>query len=237
MKESILSKIRKLLEITTENGASEGEVENAMRMIQKLSLQHNIDSSEYEVSIVDIDKITIEPEFKSSELTDFIFDFLTILGYVYNCGVLEHKNYKGKKSYSIIGFYEDRTIVVETFEFLLPAVRNLATKNYKILLANGEATSKNARYLKNSYMKGFQSGLYLKLENDKKEKLSNRVDGEKYELIVVKKTDLIEAYIKENNKPKMVNTTSCAKINPLMYYKGYEDGVNLNNNENKQICN
>lgn len=238
----ILEKIRKLLAVTKENGATEGEVENAMKLAQRLMMQHNIDESEINISPLDIDELKIENEYLSNEPKYWIWDLLNVIGKSYTCMVTRSGNNLRGYFYRVVGTNQDRIIVKEIFLTLLPVVRNLTAIRWKeyiktirgklpeeyrkipipILIRNGVCVSKSV--FTGSYLTGFNSGLYNRLKKDREEFLSLPDEKEKWGLIVIKKDDLIQAYLKEKLNAKACKLKGQKEINDDAYFLGIEDG-------------
>lgn len=248
----ILEKIRKLLAVTKENGASEGEVENAMKLAQRLMMQHNIEASELELSPLDIDELIIENSFLSGEPKYWIWDLLGVVGESYSCEIFKQVDrLTGNSFYRVVGMNEDRIIVNELFLMLLPIVRNLTHsrwKEYVKKVRNGlpetlrELTLADLMKHKlcssksvftGSYINGFLIGLRARLKQDKENYFTLPSEKEQYGLIVIRKDDLIKSYIKDNVKPKEVKPRGQVEINASAYFLGKEDG--LEESINKQL--
>lgn len=243
----ILDKIRKLFQVTIENGATEGEVENALKMAQQLMMRHNIDENEILLSPLDIDITYVENQYKSNEPKYWFWDLLITIGKCYSCEVTQ-VTIGGKKVYKIIGTNTDREIVKEIFDKILPILRNLNNIRYKEYVAkkrNDLGIQKGdypldflVRYrhiisksvFTGSYIKGFLSGLSSRLQNDQDEFLKLDSDKEKWGLIVIKKDDLIADYLKELN-PKMVKIRGQKDFNIEAYLLGNDDGSEENTKE------
>jgi len=232
----ILDQIRKLLNVTSENGATKGEIENALVLAQRLMQKHNIDQSELFISINDIDQTLIENKFKHGEAKFWIWDLLCIIGKGYNCTVLR-KGYTDNYFWKIVGFDDDRKMVVNLYESILPLIRNLVKQRFEYqravqLAGHGKLTSKGI--FTRSYIEGFLVGLNLRLQNDKEEYLKFE-DKTKYELIVIKKDDLILDWIDRERKGKPLKTASAnpreRQEDKNALYLGYNDGVTENLNK------
>lgn len=225
IKEKILDKVRKLLALSEDQGASEGEIENALRMAQQLMMKHNIDSGEINISPLDIGEDLIDSHFKHGEAKFWLWNLLTIIGKGHNCTVFK-KGYKDNYFYRIVGFNEDRIIVKSLFEATYPLIRNLYNQRWK---ESSKNTSKGI-FIR-SYIDGFLLGLNRKLQADKKEFLKIDSEAKKYELIVVKKDDLIEDYIKETTKKTKEEKGRSRDINSDAFYQGVDDGSETSMNK------
>ena len=252
----ILEKIRKLFAVTKENGASEGEVENAMKLAQRLMMQHNIDAQELEISPLDIGETLIENTYLSNEPKYWIWQLLQVIADSFSCEVTRKRvPFTGEHFYRLIGLNEDRIIIKEIFISLLPIIRNLTNSRWK------EYIEKNRQRLPEqfkkltiadmvkykcissksvftgSYISGFLVGLNTRLEKDKTDFLALSSEKEKYALIVIKKDDLIQAYVKEKIKPKEAKVKGQKEIDPQAFNLGREDGTEESINKQLQTSN
>ena len=229
---SILNKIRKLLAVTVENGATVGEVENAAQMAQILMAKHQIAQGDLIVSKDDIAECGFDDLRVSYEYQNYIWDLLCVIGKGYSCRVTRLKKYHPIKErivyvFNIIGFPEDVEVVKSMTETLVPIIRAIGrdkTNKFKPV---------NKRKFYNSYLNGFLMGLDSKLVLSKKEKLTlTDADHQTYAMIVVKKTDLIQEYM----DAKTLKTAKSREVPPDMIAvrEGFLDGKDFNE-MNKRI--
>lgn len=237
-----IEKIRKLLEFTSENGATESEIENAMKLAQRLMIKYNLEQGDIEIGFDDINvtlvKSTWEGKWINLEIRAYEWSLLQMLSRIYNCQTLRTRQFadyelwvKGIKYidyFKVIGLQEDREMVVKTFESILPQIRNLMLIRYK-------QSDKSISQFKfnSSYQIGFMEGLENRLVSDR-EVFFTEEEKASWGLIVVKKDTLIENWIQEQIKPKEV-TTKGVEIEQEAYQQGLEDG--LQNNLNRQLQN
>lgn len=214
MKESVLEKIRKLLALAEDKSASTGEVENALKMAQRLMIKHNIEESEIELSLDDINEEFVDDNYIHGEKRYFAWDVLTTIGSAYSVRVIKPgltKNFK----YCVIGDKTSRRVTIETFQKLMPFIRSLSKQRYKeyeerfnkgnledmslieIFLGNNKTKLEKRMFYRN-YMDGYILGLSNKLKKDIFESNITEEEREKWGLILIKKDDLIEEYIKES---------------------------------------
>lgn len=222
----ILNKIRKLLAVTVENGATVGEVENAAQMAQILMAKHQIAQGDLIVSKDDITEYAFDDLRVSYEYQNYIWDLLGVIGCGYSCRVTRFKKYHPVKErmvyvFNIIGFPEDVEVVKSMTETLVPIIRTIGrdkTNKFK-------PVNKNKFY--NSYLNGFLIGLKSKLELSKKEKLTlTDAEHQTYAMIAVKKTDLIQ----EHMHAKKLKTVKLREATPDMIAvkEGFLDGKDFN---------
>lgn len=223
---AVLNKIRKLLAVTVENGATIGEVENAVKMAQILMAKHQIELGELVISKNDITEYTFEDLRVSYEYRNYIWDLLQVIGCGYSCQVTRSKKYHPVKRrlvyvFNIIGFPEDVEVVKSMTETLVPIIRTIGrdkTNKFKPI-------SKTKFY--NSYLTGFLIGLESKLESSRKDKLTlTDAEHQTYAMIAVKKTDLIQEHV----DAKKLKTVKPRETHPDMaaLKEGFLDGKDFN---------
>lgn len=152
--EQALEKVKKLLNMTKENGASEGEVVNAVKLAQTLMAKFHIeekalvDESE-EVSDIKVSQSTKTP---SSNLCTLA----VILAKHFRCMV-----YRSRFSLHILGTPVDAEIFKNTLEF---AYQQFIKLSGKFIESFPDRSSKTRA--KNSYLLGFSRGILAALEEN-----------------------------------------------------------------------
>lgn len=241
-REKDLIKIRKMFALANDASASEGEIENALKFAAKLMAKHNIDETEIEISVddIDIEMVDNSPK-KDGERKYWQWDLLGVIGDSYGCTVIQskricHETYSLVDCYKIVGTREDREMVRALFEMTVPVIRNLKDKRYNELkdkaALNPLLAIPTKKYFTASYIHGFMAGLAIKL-NENKEQIKQEDETGKYGLILVKKTDLVKEFITEK-MPKLKKAASTtAKTNDGgAFIMGMEDGKE---NQNKKL--
>lgn len=216
-KSNIIEKVRKLLSLSQDESATQGEIENALMFAQRLMIKHNIDMVNTGMSSLDVEELKIEDECKSGESKTMFFSLLDVIARANNCRCVR-SGCTGHYYYRIIGFYEDRTIVFDTFNKVLPVLRNLTKSRY----LKSDRSIGRTTFVK-SYQSGFISGLKTKLKADKAEFLKLE-DGNAYQLIVVKKDNLIGNWITDKFKKIKTAKTGGSNLNGKAYSLGRQDG-------------
>lgn len=245
-KEKALERIRKMLTLAEDPAASEGEVENALKMAQSLMAKYDIEYSDVDLSPEDITMIEQEYNPKNNERKYWLWDLLCVIGSSYNCEVLKsrrivniegavfpQKTWYRQEYFKIFGTKEDVKLIKEIFSRVVPIIRNLAVKRFKeksnemvnLQLALGlPINTPNKGKFFNDYIDGFIHGLDLKLAKQKQQLVKEDSSG-KYGLILVKKGDLVERFMKETNpKIKSAKSTKVRDINYQTYLQGKKDG-------------
>lgn len=214
---SAIEKVRKLMEFKAENGASESEIENAMKLAQRLMLKHNLELGDIELTTTDISETSIPCTWKKgTESKLFLYDLLSVVAEAFSCKVIRAGD-TVNRIHKIVGLQEDREMTEATFHKILPQVRHLTKARYK------ESDKKlSAVKFTISYQAGFISGLAIKLAEDKASLIKSE-GGEKFELIIVSKDALINNWLEENMRIK--ESTRAIPIDKDAFEKGKADGA------------
>ena len=236
----ILERIRKLLAMTADNGATENEIEVAMQMVQRLMLQHSIDNDTVFLSPTDIEITTLQNAIQMHEPRFWYWDLLCTIGASYSCRVYKAWVPETGNYYKIVGILEDREIVNALFYKFMPIIRALVKSRYSEYIVDLQRSMIERGYRKftkkelvkmgatapaiwyRSYIKGFLSGLSSMLAKDKSEFLRIADNSERFELMVVKKDALLDAYELEKLKLRTTKSRATA-IDRSAYALGSED--------------
>lgn len=210
------------MEFSVENGATESEVENAMKLAQRLMIKYNLEQGDVEIGFNDVNMTIVEStwvgKWVNLEIRSFEWSLLRVLSKVYNCQTLQNRRYITNTDYfKVVGLLEDRTMVVTAFESILPQIRNLMSVRYK----ESDKSLSQFRF-NSSYQTGFLDGLREKLSEDK-EMFFTEEEKSSWGLIIVKKDTLIEDWVQEELKPKLVKQKG-VDLDAETYFLGKEDG-------------
>ena len=235
-RQKALDKIRKMFALANDAGAHEGEIENALKFAQRLMAKFSIDENELNLSSDDIGEGIIKNEYLKTEQKYWFGDLLNVIARNNGCDIIKNKrvNFEKKSKwddayivfYQLIGTEDDRNLVTEMFLATVPIIRNLSKARFK---ENG--TKESFRYWNSSYITGFINGLSIKLRTNQKEIEVDDTTGN-YALIQVKKTDLIQEYIKNNAGKIRTVKKSIGTISKDAFLSGMEDGKD---NRNKRL--
>jgi len=219
---SAIEKIRKLLEFSVENGATEAEVENAIKLAQRLMMKHNLDQKDIEVTSKDINITRIKSSWNGKisgvEVRSFEGQLLMTLGKTYSCKIVIDRNKATDTDYyDVIGLPEDREMLVTIYESILPQIRNLSVKRWK-------ESDKSLSQFKftTSYQTGFLVGLREKIDADRATFLKSS-DKKQFDLIVVHKDTLITEWMSTHISIKTGKVRQ-GDIDEEAFQKGVEDG-------------
>jgi hypothetical protein len=225
-KTSAIEKIRKLMEFSIENGATEGEIENALKLAQRLMMKHSLEQGDIGMTSLDVAETDVTSTWKDGmEAKSFEWHLLGVIAEPHNCRVIRTGN-GSSHYYRILGFQADREAVFMAFQSVLSQVRNLTKTRYK-----ESDRSLSLFKFTTSYHIGFMQGLKSKLNADREEYLKLE-DKDAWGLIIVKKDALIEEYIKENMNIRVSNAKGI-KIDGGAFNQGKADGSQ--NSSTKQL--
>ena len=221
---SAIEKIRKLMEFSVENGATESEVENAIKLAQRLMLKHNLDKADIEITVEDVSELDIPCTWKKgTESKLFLHDLLRVIADSLNCRVIRMNANTPSAAYRIVGLTEDREMANQIFHSVLPQVRNLTKARYK----ESDKTLSIVKFTI-SYQTGFVAGLGLKLKADKEEYIKLE-SSEAVGLMIVKKEALIADWI-ANKMSTKAKSRKQINLDADAFSKGKADGSNKNIN-------
>lgn len=216
-KSAAIEKVRKLMEFSTENGATEGEIENALKLAQRLMMKFSLEQGDIGMTELDVAETEVTSTWKDGmEAKSFEQHLLGVLASPNNCTII--KTTSGKiHYYRIIGFQQDREAVFMAYNSVLVQIRNLVKTRYK----ESDKSLSLFRFT-TSYQMGFLQGLKAKLKSDREEYLKLE-DKAAYGLIIVKKDALVSNYIKDNMNVRTSNSKGIT-VDGATYQKGKADG-------------
>lgn len=149
--EKIIDKIRKLLAMTEENGASENEAMVAALKAQKLMAEYNLTVAD--IGDEESKKQTIaEVSCDAGKGDKWKYKLASIIATNFCC-----KTYVVDRRYIIFyGYEKDARIATDVFKFLFNTGNKLADRCYYEYYKKGEST----KGVKNTYLLGFCQGIY-----------------------------------------------------------------------------
>ena len=143
MDNKVLEKIRKLIAKSKCSASSESEVEVCMKMAQKLMMQYNLDQTDIDIHISDINKEIIHSElwkYYKFKTANFEWNLLDTIAKSFNCRVFKGEDYdfdssdwkKTKKDrLTIIGTYDNRIVVKELYDSCVLNFLSFSELRYK----------------------------------------------------------------------------------------------------------
>lgn len=200
--EEIISKIRKLLAMTEENGCSEGEAMTAALMAQKLMAKHNL-------TVADIDDDTskgkiVEVGFDAGTKYKWKYRLANIIAVNFCCKVFV----VGKSKIVFYGYENHAKIASDVFKFLFETGIRLANNYYYKCYKDGKETIG----VKNTFLVGFCDGI--------KEVLGQQCRA----LMLVTPKEVEDGFQKIVGNGKAVNSTMKIARDSQVYNDGKFEG-------------
>lgn len=205
--EKIIEKIKKLLAMTEENGASKNEAMIAALKAQKLMAEYNIDITD--IRNGEESQEIIEESFNCGNGDKWKYTLADIVARNFCCETW----FIGKTHVVFFGYNKDAKIARNVFEFLFKTGNKLADKCYYEYYKNGEST----KGVKNAYLLGFSKGI--------DEALSKQCTA----LMIVTPKDVTEAFEEKTKGWKNLNGSLTFKNDNRAYEKGRTEGKNMAN--------
>ena len=205
--EKIIAKIRKLLEMTQENGASENEAMVAALKAQKLMVEYNLNIADIETE--DEHTTIVEESFDCGNGDKWKYRLANIIAGNFRC-----KTYFVNKSYVVFyGYESDAKIALDVFKFLFNTGNKLADRCYYEYYKNGE----NTRGVKNTFLAGFCEGI-------------NDVLGKQcVALMIVTPKDVEDSFADKSKNWKNIQSRLRGSNDPRTFEKGRHEGINTAN--------
>lgn len=213
----IIIKVKKLLALSEDRGATDAEKEVAFLKAQEIMIENNLSMEQMDKAEIGIKKIPITQIIENAYSQQF--------GKIWYKNMLAHiiadnfrcELYISSNKYVFIGFKEDIEIAMEVFLSAFWYMKHNALKLVQRSMKN-YGTSKG---VEKGYLYGFLIGL--------KEKFKEQVEKRGWGLIIVKDNSIIE---RKNEILKGGKTCHCRSRNTRYdsnaYEKGKKDGQQFN---------
>src|SRR5215471_536800 len=119
-RETIVERIRKLLRLARDKGASENEAAVAMAKAQKLMLEHDISNVEEKV-----EEVAVRGDWRDADVDDKWVNLLSqAAAKLYNCRTVK-RGMMGKYQVQFVGKPSNVLVAADTFEWLMEQVQAL----------------------------------------------------------------------------------------------------------------
>lgn len=155
MNEKVIEKIRKLLEMTEENGCSENEAMVAALKAQKLMAEYDIDlidvKSDSKSMTEEIGEERVDTTLKGNFSTKWKIQLASIIAANFRCKVYTC----GTNTIVFYGHRSDAKIAGDVFKFLFMTGTKLGVKHYRQVKKEGKST----RGAATTYLLGFCDGI------------------------------------------------------------------------------
>lgn len=182
-KDKIVAKINALLAKTTDNGASQAEMESALSMASKLMVQHFI--SEHDIKDSTIADKCVLKEVPISKMAYDVTLFYPVLAKLFDC-----KYYYNKKRIAFFGYKQDTELCAYFYSLIIRTCLH-EVENFK--------KSENYTLLKNQYhgrtlISSFIKGFVIKVGEKMYEMYKNRESSlpPQYGLMISRKIKKVE---------------------------------------------
>lgn len=128
MSESIIAKIRKMLELANNSAASEGERENALRMAHNLLIKHNLEMKDLQEHEIKENRTTEKAEtFKMK----WCREVAGAIAHLFMCKMYWQDINGTKCKYSFVGKESNATTAALMTEYVISSILKEARKLYK----------------------------------------------------------------------------------------------------------
>lgn len=128
MSESIINKIRKMLELANNSAASEGERENALRMAHGMLVKHNLEMKDLQAHEIKENRIVDQTEtFKMK----WCREVAGAIAYLFMCKTYWRDINGTKCRYSFVGKESNATAAALMTEYVISSILKEARKMYK----------------------------------------------------------------------------------------------------------
>lgn len=143
---NIIEKVEKLLNLANNPSASQGEIENATKMANKLMMKHQLSSNDLLLGYSEVSKETLECFPKKSEYKEWLWDLMDAIAKGNMCTTFANKEYQwNEKTWgnegigfkvTLLGSKTNRRICTQMYELCVKMFPNLAEQSWKIRTKN-----------------------------------------------------------------------------------------------------
>lgn len=168
MKESIIEKVRNLLNKNEANGCTEAESQSAMLMAQKLMAKHGLDMADVDTEGEESKEVVHEGVTPIEKTIWWKKSLANVVAENFKC-ICYISTYRGRGGSKIVflGLKSDVEIAKEVFNFAVDSIV-YHTEKYARKKMRSEGYT-DTRGLRNDFMKGYIRGLRDKFEEQKKQ--------------------------------------------------------------------
>ena len=221
----VISKIEKLLRRTRENGASEAEVETALKLANKLMEEHNIEMADVYASgqkSMNTSDIIEEVARESWNVVPFekmlvcaVAKFCEVQALYRDCGRWDHEKQKyiQRKATVFIGLATD-----------VFAARCLLAELRLIIRASATRTLGKWKQSHWQYCTGFADALYWNVCDIVEAREKERAKHTNTTALTIQKSTLVKTYMDAEHSNIKTSKIGKRKRHSAEYYKGRKDG-------------
>lgn len=218
-KENAIEKVKKLLNLNTANGASEGEMHNALISAQNLMAKYGIAQSD--IIIEDSNDIVEEAFTFGTKSVSAVQSILAVnLSKHFGVEVLLVQNSNRAQEIRIIGETSKVAIFVDMLTYTYNCFKSFWSKYHKTLPA--DVSKSKAR---GDYFYGFLHGV-----------LRTLIRNENDHALVVQSSDVLKKYMKDNHSDCSIKEANVVTDNDRTHsLVGYVDGQHSVQGKNKAL--
>ena len=212
----IVEKIKKILALANDKGATPEEAATAAAMAQRMMMQHQIEEADLvEKGQKQLDPIAYEIFYDSARVDTWIQQLANSIAPAFCCVVLLSPG----RGLGIVGRPENREAYKVTFDYLKEAV-------HKMAVATCPKTIHGRRWA-NSYGMGCSVKIHQRVKEERAALKAAADAMNDYAIIILREDDLAREFVKNQMQTKAGNKSQ-ADFDPNGYTKGYVDGDKVN---------
>lgn len=215
-RDSIIEKIQNLIAKNVGRGASQGEAENALRLAQRIMLEHNLSLAEVEGYEAKAENWVVRTVWRGKGrpwqlqyVTEVCMKFFFVRGMFYT--------EKGDQDLEFFGSEENVEIASQVLNYLNPLFREL-WKQYRKKTGQRQGASR-------AYYRGLQMGLIEKLEIERDAIF--KIEGSQSNGLIRIDSKLKEAFELEYEDQRIVPMRSRPERSHTAFDQGAVDGGNV----------
>ena len=230
-RDRIIDRIRKMMRLRDNNAATQGEMEAASLLIQKLLFEHNLSMDEVSTENVDnpYERQFEEPAHQKKRESTWVIDLYNVIAKHNFCHIVVEGQYKNPKDrnhktykVAIIGKRENVEVVMYFCSWLVPKIRKMADEAF--FSYNGY--EKRGQFLR-GYLVGCVAGINAQLVTQQ-HRMEQQSDASRA-LVLRRDIELQREVARYYPKTKTGRRSSLRSQDGSS--QGYEDGRNLDLNK------
>jgi len=223
-KESLLEKIKKLLNMANDGRGNTNESQAALLKAQKLMAENGISHTDIEMRINSEIEVTDSSIMGFKNLVWWHGSLGKIICENFKCFCYINQRRNGYKellkSVNFVGFDEDVTVAKEIFYYAIMMIE-YHTEIYTINFKLENTGTRNMKSIENSFIQGYLNGLHKKFEEQK-------VQNKKEWGLVLVMDKKVDDYLKSNLNLKQSNKRVRTNKDMAHYEKGFDEGKKFN---------
>lgn len=212
---TVIEKIRKLMNLAKDKGATPDEAATAAAIAQKLMQQHQVEEAELvEKGQVVLDPISHEVFYQSGRTEAWVQSLAAALSPAFCCIVMLRPG----EGLVLIGRPDNREAFKFTFNYLKDIIHDMAKKTCP--------SSIHGRRWNNSYGMGCAVKIHQRVKEERAALKAAAEAHDPHAIVIVKEDTLVKEYVDNGFKTKKNNNKT--DFDPNGYRQGYIDGDKVN---------